>query len=142
MLVVKRADPAYASEVVIWLTRIDNTPTGAALMKRIRTAEPRILICKPDPTEPPNAWTQPEGGGIAGSRQGRPCLVHFDPRDWPHPVDPQRRAADIVLYELLQQAERVQLGFGDPSGAGPSPAMAEDLAHYQAQRTQPTEAAP
>jgi hypothetical protein len=134
MLAVKRADQPYAGEVVIWLTRLRDAPVGAALIDRLADRVPDVIIRKPEPTDPPNAWIEPGDAAAIAGGPGCACLVHFDPRDWPSPADPAGRPPDVILYAMLQQAERLQCGGADALHADPSPAMRQDLAAYLMQR--------
>lgn len=134
-LLIDAVDPIYADRVVANLTGIVGTATGRALLRRLRASRRVTSIIPPEPTDPPNAWTRLREPTAAGS--GPDIIVAYDPADWPHPLDPAARAADAVLFALLQDACRQIEGAaasGARARAAEPPDRAPEVARYEGER--------
>jgi hypothetical protein len=88
-------DPQFLDAVFADLIRISRSPTGHALLDRLRAAGRTITICKPVPApDPPNAWVEPAGSGGE-------LLVVYNPADWPCPAYLDATESDVVLFGRL-----------------------------------------
>jgi hypothetical protein len=99
-LQIDTPEAGYAGSVVTLLARISRTPSGRAILERLRASGASVKIERPNPpTDPPNAWTRP-----LPSDSGHAILIAYDPADWPSPSPVGAPPEDVVLFGRLEDA--------------------------------------
>jgi hypothetical protein len=117
-LKIARPEAGYAGSVVTLVARVSRTPSGRAVLESIRDSGSVVGIEKPEvPTDPPNAWTERRA---ATTMAGVDVVICFDPADWPSPIEPEPRPADVVMFELLEAAARMASGEGADGDVSPA----------------------
>lgn len=135
-LLVARMPPAYASDVVITLTRIARTSSGTAALRAVAASGHRLRIHPPPHTEPPNAAVHPLDLAAA-TNGGTDVEIAFDPCQWPSAVAPELPTADAALFVLISQALSALGGGADLANYARASAVeveADNLAQYLAER--------
>lgn len=135
-VLVAKAWPRYADEIVIALTRMVHTPSGRALFAGIATSGRTLSIRPPAHTDPPNAIIQPLDLAAA-SHTGSDVVIAFDPADWPNAAAPKLPTVDAALFVLFSEALPALRGTADPATYAEASAVeagAVSLARYLAER--------
>ncbi len=135
-LLVAKAWPRYADDIVIALTRMVHTPSGRALFAGIAGSGHTLSIRPPAHTDPPNAIIQPlDLAAAAGT--GSDVVIAFDAADWPNAAAPQLPTVDAALFVLFSQALPALRGTADPAAYAEASAVeaeALSLARYLGER--------
>lgn len=123
-LLVDASDPTYADAVIKDLGHMMDVRSGLALLRRLNAFGRRVVIVRPDPTDPPNAWIKPRGRRAAPAAEsstgetnggGKPAAsagtasditLAYDPNDWPSPAHPGSPTSDAILFALLHEGCR------------------------------------
>ena len=108
-VIINSTDPAYVDAVASDLARINDTPSGNALITDLGTTGRTVSINPVTPSpSPPNAFAAPTNGTTAANGTGSDSNLTYNPGDFPAPVAPGYRTqapGDVWLFHEMTHAQ-------------------------------------
>jgi len=119
-VVINSTDPAYVDAVASDLAKINDTPSGKAMLDNLdKQNKDKGLVTTIEPLDPPqnppNAFAQSADGTKASDGTGTGTTVTYNPSEWPDSGRTQA-PSDVTLFHEMKHAEHNADGTNATSG--------------------------
>ncbi|MCC6716250.1 MAG: type VI secretion system tip protein VgrG [Acetobacteraceae bacterium] len=110
-VVINSTDPAYVDAVASDLARINDTPTGNAMLNDIGSTGQTVTIQpRPAGTAVTDTQTVPTNMTNGQNGTGTDSRIEYDPSDFPAPGTTTQAPSDVALFHELDHADHAANG--------------------------------